>query len=86
MWDVVAWNRAATVMLMDYGSPPPEKRSILRFILGQHAGVAQIPAHADNFEECVLRAIRSVLGTGAYAGFSKVSAARSTCRRSVWFT
>ena len=27
-WDVVAWNRAATVMLTDYGSLPPE-----RFIL-----------------------------------------------------
>jgi transcriptional regulator with XRE-family HTH domain len=31
-WDVVAWNRAATVMLTDYGSLPPEKRNILRFI------------------------------------------------------
>jgi MmyB-like transcription regulator ligand binding domain len=65
MWDVVAWNRAATVMLMDYGSPPTEKRGILRFIFGQHGSVAQIPAHADDFEECVLRAIWSALGTGA---------------------
>ncbi len=31
-WDVVAWNRAATVMLMDYGSLPLEQRNILRFI------------------------------------------------------
>jgi len=31
-WDVVAWNRAATVMLMDYGSLPPEQRNVLRFI------------------------------------------------------
>jgi transcriptional regulator with XRE-family HTH domain len=23
IWDVVAWNRAATAMLMDYGSLPP---------------------------------------------------------------
>jgi transcriptional regulator with XRE-family HTH domain len=30
-WDVVAWNRAATVMLMDYGSLPPAQRNILRF-------------------------------------------------------
>src|SRR6201999_1939404 len=29
IWDVVAWNRAATVMLMDYGSLPPEQRNIL---------------------------------------------------------
>lgn len=31
-WDVVAWNRAATVMLTDYGSLPPNQRNILRFI------------------------------------------------------
>src|SRR6204780_4357068 len=31
-WDVVAWNRAATVMLTDYGSLPPEQRNILRII------------------------------------------------------
>ena len=31
-WDVVAWNKAATVMLMDYGLLPPEDRNILRCI------------------------------------------------------
>jgi MmyB-like transcription regulator ligand binding domain len=31
-WDVVAWNRASTVMLIDYGSVPPEQRNILRFV------------------------------------------------------
>ncbi len=31
-WDVVAWNRAATVMLTDYGAVPPEERNVLRFI------------------------------------------------------
>src|SRR5580700_6270633 len=31
-WDVAAWNRAATMMLTDYGSLPPEQRNILRFI------------------------------------------------------
>lgn len=31
-WDVVAWNGAATVMLTDYGSLPPDQRNILRFI------------------------------------------------------
>jgi transcriptional regulator with XRE-family HTH domain len=30
IWDVVAWNRAATAMLSDYGSLPPERRT-LRF-------------------------------------------------------
>ena len=32
IWDVVAWNRAATVMLTDYGSLPPQQRNILRLI------------------------------------------------------
>ena len=32
IWDVVAWNNAATVMLTDYGSLPPEQRNVLRFI------------------------------------------------------
>src|SRR5271156_6472972 len=41
-WDVVAWNQAATVMLMDYGSLPPEERNILRFIfLNPRARAAQ---------------------------------------------
>ena len=41
-WDVVAWNRAATVMLTDYGSLPPEQRNILRFIfLDPRARAAQ---------------------------------------------
>src|ERR1700677_2844367 len=31
-WDVLAWNRAATVVLTDYGSLPPKQRNILRFI------------------------------------------------------
>jgi transcriptional regulator with XRE-family HTH domain len=32
IWDVVAWNRATTVMLADYGSMPPGQRNVLRFI------------------------------------------------------
>ncbi|WP_051346050.1 helix-turn-helix transcriptional regulator [Bradyrhizobium sp. th.b2] len=31
-WDIVAWNRAATVMLTDYGSLPPRERNVLRFM------------------------------------------------------
>src|SRR5579859_2680599 len=42
IWDVVAWNRAASVMLIDYGSLPPEKRNILRFMfLDPRARAAQ---------------------------------------------
>jgi transcriptional regulator with XRE-family HTH domain len=31
-WDVVAWNRAASAVLTDYGALPPERRNILRSI------------------------------------------------------
>jgi transcriptional regulator with XRE-family HTH domain len=31
-WDVIAWNRAATVVLKDYGSLSPEQRNILRLM------------------------------------------------------
>jgi transcriptional regulator with XRE-family HTH domain len=31
-WDVIAWNRAASAILMDYGSLPPEQRNMLRFV------------------------------------------------------
>ncbi len=32
LWDVVAWNRAASTVLTDYGALPPEQRNILRII------------------------------------------------------
>ncbi|WP_267845490.1 helix-turn-helix transcriptional regulator [Robbsia betulipollinis] len=31
-WDVVAWNRAATVVLTDYGTLPADRRNVLRFL------------------------------------------------------
>lgn len=31
-WNVLAWNRAATIMLGDYGSLPPHQRNVLRVI------------------------------------------------------
>src|SRR6185369_8605363 len=42
IWDVVAWNRAATVMLINYATLPPERRNILRYIfLDPRARAAQ---------------------------------------------
>jgi transcriptional regulator with XRE-family HTH domain len=41
-WDVVAWNRAASAVLTDYGTLPPEQRNILRVIfLSPSARAAQ---------------------------------------------
>ncbi|MGF6919176.1 transcriptional regulator with XRE-family HTH domain [Paraburkholderia sp. 40] len=36
-WDVVAWNRAAAVVLTDYSALPPGQRNILRFLFGDPA-------------------------------------------------
>jgi transcriptional regulator with XRE-family HTH domain len=33
-WDIVAWNRAATVVLTDYAALPPGQRNILRLMFG----------------------------------------------------
>ena len=31
-WDVVAWNRASTLLLADYGALPPDGRNVLRAV------------------------------------------------------
>lgn len=36
-WDVIAWNRAATVVLTDYSTLPSGQRNILRFLFGNAA-------------------------------------------------
>jgi transcriptional regulator with XRE-family HTH domain len=33
-WDIVAWNRAAAVVLTDYGALPADQRNILRMMFG----------------------------------------------------
>src|ERR1700759_292787 len=41
-WDVIAWNRAAAVVLTDYKALPPGQRNILRMIFGNpHVRAAQ---------------------------------------------
>ncbi|MDV6330121.1 helix-turn-helix transcriptional regulator [Asticcacaulis sp. 201] len=32
IWDVIAWNRAATIVLKDYSTLPPDQRNMLRHI------------------------------------------------------
>jgi len=41
-WDIVAWNRAAAVVLTDYGALPADQRNILRLMFGNpHIRAAQ---------------------------------------------
>lgn len=68
-WDVVAWNRAATVMLTDYGAMPPSQRNILRFIfLDPRVRAAQ------RDWESVARFV-----VGAFRGMRRVPALRQQC-------
>ncbi|MCB8877093.1 helix-turn-helix transcriptional regulator [Acidisoma silvae] len=41
LWDIVAWNRAATILLTDYGALPPGRHNILRLIFC-HPGVRAV--------------------------------------------
>lgn len=36
-WDIVAWNRAATAALTDYGALPPNRRNLLRLLFADKA-------------------------------------------------
>lgn len=57
-WNVVAWNRAAALVLMDYASVSPEQRNILRFIfLDPRARAAQYDW--DSVARFVLGAFRA---------------------------
>ncbi|MCC6920827.1 MAG: helix-turn-helix domain-containing protein [Alphaproteobacteria bacterium] len=46
-WDVIAWNRAVPILLVDYGALPPERRNILRSLfLDPRARDAQYDWHS----------------------------------------
>lgn len=63
-WDVIAWNQAATVMLIDYGSLPRGQRNILRYIfLDPSARAAQ-----DDWESVARFALGAFRVDAARAG------------------
>lgn len=60
-WDVVAWNRAATVVFTDYGSLPAAERNVLRLIF------LDPEARTTNFDwEGVARFVVGVFRGDAY--------------------
>ena len=42
-WNIVAWNRAATAVLTDYGTLAPEQRNVLRLVFCDHRVRAAMP-------------------------------------------
>lgn len=82
-WDVVAWNRAATVVLTDYGARPPEQRNILRLIFcDPHVRAAQFDW--DGVARFVVAAFRADAAR-AGAGTAVADLVDELCRRSPEF-
>jgi transcriptional regulator with XRE-family HTH domain len=66
-WDVVAWNRAAAAVLIDYGALPPERRNILRNMFG-NARVRDAQYDWESVARFVVAAFRAdVVRAGATA-------------------
>jgi transcriptional regulator with XRE-family HTH domain len=64
VWDVVAWNRAAAVVLTDYGKLPPEERNILRLIFCS----PRVRAAQDDWEGIARMVVGAFRADAARAG------------------
>jgi transcriptional regulator with XRE-family HTH domain len=63
-WDVVAWNRAAAVVLTDYSLLPPEQRNILRLVFGN----PQVRAAQHDWESVARFVVGAFRADAARAG------------------
>lgn len=82
-WDVVAWNRAATVVLTDYGKLEPSQRNILRLIFrDSHVRAAQ-----SNWEHVARYVVAAFRADAARAGAVQEiqSLVEDLCRQSAEF-
>ncbi len=66
-WDVLAWNRAAVVVLGDYGALPPEGRNVLRRLFGDPKLRERRPNWADEARAMVAAFRTEVARAGASA-------------------
>ncbi|WP_260929030.1 helix-turn-helix transcriptional regulator [Novosphingobium sp. 9] len=46
LWDIIAWNRAASVVLTDYATIPPRDRNVLRMMFRDD----RVRGHQENWE------------------------------------
>ncbi len=63
-WDVVAWNRAAALVLTDYGTLQPRQRNILRLVFGN----AHVRAAQDDWENTARFVVAAFRADAARAG------------------
>jgi transcriptional regulator with XRE-family HTH domain len=57
-WDIVAWNRAAALVLTDYGALPPDQRNILRLMFS-NPKIRRAQHDWDNVARFVVGAFRA---------------------------
>ncbi len=65
-WDVVAWNRAAAVLLTDYAKLPPEGRNILRMMFAD----SQVRAAQDDWQAVARYVVGAFRADASRAGAS----------------
>jgi transcriptional regulator with XRE-family HTH domain len=63
-WDVIAWNRAATVVLTDYGTLPEGERNVLRMIFHN----SRVRAAQSNWQSVAQHVVASFRADVARAG------------------
>ena len=63
-WDVVAWNRAAALVLTDYGKLPQQQRNILRLVFGN----PRIRAAQEDWESTARFVVGAFRADAARAG------------------
>jgi len=64
LWDVVAWNNAATITLTDYAKLAPEERNILKLLFGK----SPARAHMIHWERDARSAVAAFRSEAARAG------------------
>ncbi|HZX71972.1 MAG TPA: helix-turn-helix transcriptional regulator [Rhodanobacter sp.] len=64
LWDVVAWNRAAAVLLTDYGARPPAERNILRLLFSD----ARVRAAQEDWQSVARFVVGAFRADAARAG------------------
>ena len=62
-WDIVAWNRAASIVLADYAALPPEQRNGLRLVFC-NPRVRAAMANWENDARLVVAAFRADIARG----------------------
>src|ERR1700749_2451298 len=66
-WDLIAWNKAATVVLADYSTLPPEKRNVLRLMFHD----SRVRAAQPNWQSVARYVVASFRADVARAGAAR---------------